>query len=485
MNISKKLHLIVALTILEISITLFSALEIAKGAKFHQLNFLHLKYYTEFSELLYKINDGRPIIASEIESAILNVKQQPIECIEEINAINKFVMRTINTIDALDICIKDIKDADKALTSLSKFSSQEINRAQLLLDLTHALKQFKINSENFDSPINKTVSFLLKTLIPLVLLISIFNIIFITYLSRTISGSIKGLTSLLSSKPADNLNLDASIEKNTSGELKELMIAAKKRIKEEFLNLENNKELEEIVNKKTISLKKANEELTQFAYRTSHDLKAPLSSSKVLAQFISMDIDDGNLSEAKENANKISKQMEKLETLVVDILLLAQADLDSNEALPIDFDQLIIDIQERLSWLRKDNPCSIDINISLSRLITSEKIRFSQIIENLLSNALKYYDTNKVTPNVKLDIYNNEDTILIDISDNGIGIPEEYQSEVFTMFKRFHPDRSNGSGLGMTIVKKHIDYLGGTITFESSKQGTIFKIIIPMDGMNG
>lgn len=485
MNISKKLHLIVALTIIEISITLFSALEIAKGAKFHQLNFLHLKYYTEFSELLYKINDGRPIITSEIESAILNVKQQPIECIDEINAINKFVMRTINTIDALDICIKDIKDAEKALTSLSKFSSQEINRAQLLLDLTHALKQFKINSENFDSPINKTVSFLLKTLIPLVLLISIFNIIFITYLSRTISGSIKGLTTLLSSKPADNLDLDASLEKNTSGELKELMIAAKKRIKGELLNLENNKELEEIVNKKTISLQKANEELTQFAYRTSHDLKSPLSSSKVLAQFISMDIDEGNLSEAKENADKISKQMEKLETLVVDILLLAQADLDSNEALPIDFDQMMIDIQERLSWLRKDNSCSIDINISTSKLIASEKIRFSQIIENLLSNALKYYDTDKVTPYVKLDIYNNEDTIFIDISDNGIGIPEEYQSEVFTMFKRFHPDRSNGSGLGMTIVKKHIDYLGGTITFESSKQGTIFKIIIPMDGING
>ena len=485
MKISKKLQLIVALTIIEISITVFSALEIAKGAKFHQLNFLHLRYYTEFSTLLQDINNGRPIVTNEIERAISNVKQQPIECVDQVSTINKFVMQAIDTIDALYICIKDIEDAEKALMSLSKFDNQKISKSQLLLDLTYALNQFKINSDSFEAPINKTVSFLLTTLIPLVIFISIFNIIFITYLSRTISGSITNLTALLLRKPEGNLNSYTHFENNTSGELKELMLAAKTRIKEEIFNLENNKELEEIINKKTISLQKANEELTQFAYRTSHDLKSPLSSSKVLAQFISMDIDEGNLTEAKSNADKISKQMEKLETLVVDILILAQADLDSNETLPIDFDEMLIDIKERLSFLRKNNPCSIDINISLSKAIISEKVRFSQIIENFISNALKYYDESKASPYVKLDITNNKDTIFITISDNGIGIPEEYQDQVFTMFKRFHPNRSNGTGLGMTIAKKHIDSLGGTIAFESSKQGTIFNIIIPMDGING
>jgi signal transduction histidine kinase len=480
MQISKKLKLIVALTILEISITVFSALEIAKGAKFHQLNFLHLKHYTHFSELLLSIENGRPIVTHEIKSAILNIKQQPIECIEQINILNKIVMRAINTIDALDICIKDIKDADSALTSLSKFNDNEVNKTQLLADLTYALKAFKTNSDDFESPINKTVSFLLTTLIPLVILISIFNIIFITYLSRTISSSIKDLTTILWSKPEDNLNLEDSLEKHTSSELKELMTAARNRIKKELFNLENSKELQAIVNEKTISLRKANEELSQFAYRTSHDLKSPLSSAKALAQFISLDIDQGDLLEAKSNANKISQQMTKLETLVVDILLLAQADIGSNKQLPIDFDAMVVDMTERLSWLRKDNPCSIDINISLSRVISSEQIRFSQIIENLISNSLKYYDESKASPYVKLDIFDNDESIFINISDNGIGIPQEYQREVFSMFKRFHPNKSNGSGLGMAIVKKHIDYLNGTITFESSSQGTLFKIIIPM-----
>lgn len=481
MKISKKLRFIVFLTISEVSITLFAAFEIAKGAKFHQLNFLHLKHSTQFSGLVYGIKNGSPIDTSKIEKVILDIKQQPINCIEQINTINKIIMGFIKTIHALEICIKDIEHAENALDSLSKFNKKEITKAQLLSDLTYALQQFNINSENFEAPIHKTVSFILKSMIPFVLIISFFNIFLITYLSRTISNSIQNLTTLLSSKPEDNINLDESLKKHTSGELKELMVAARKRIKEELFNLENSKELQNLVNIQTISLRKANDELTQFAYRTSHDLKSPLSSAKTLSEFITTDIDDGNYSEAKKNAYKIGQQMEKLETLVIDILLLAQAEVDSDKKIPINFDEIVTDMEERLSCLRQDNPCTIDVNISLTKIIFSEKVRFSQIIENLISNALKYYDKNKESPYVKLDIFNKEDKVFIHISDNGIGIPDEYQAEVFTMFKRFHPKHSNGSGLGMSIVKKHIESLNGTIKFESSPQGTAFKIMIPVD----
>ena len=485
MQISQKLRLIVILTIVEISITIFAAVEIAKGAKFHQLNFLHLKHSTQFSALVDDIKNGSPIITSKIQNVILDIKQQPTECIEQINSIDKVIMNLINTIHALEICIKDVEYAENALASLSKFDNKEITEAKLLFDLTYALQQFKINSDNFQAPISETVSFIVRIMIPLVLIISFFNIFLITYLSRTISNSIKSLTTLLSSKPEDNLNLDESLEKNTSGELKALMLAARKRIKEELFNLENSKELQAIVNEKTLSLQKANNELTQFAYRTSHDLKSPLSSAKALAQFISLDIDSGDLAEAKSNADKIGQQMQKLETLVVDILLLAQADIDLNTKTPINFNEIVADMEERLSWLRKDNPCAIDVNISLSNIVFSEKVRFSQIIENLISNALKYYDKHKASPYVKLDIFDKEDKVCIHISDNGIGIPDEYQSDVFTMFKRFHPKQSNGSGLGMSIVKKHIESLNGTIAFESSPDGTTFKIIIPVDYKNG
>ncbi|MBB1275371.1 MULTISPECIES: ATP-binding protein [Pseudoalteromonas] len=481
MNISRKLMLIVILTAAEVSITVYSAFEIAKGAKFHQLNFLHLKYTHQLTKSVKKIENDLPIDINTIESDILLIRQQPIDCIEEINPLNYAVMKFINTEQTLTICEKDIEIADKTLLSVTQYEKGELSRADFLLNLNVALVSFNKHSEMFEEPIRKTVSFILMTLIPLVIVISFFNIIFISYLSRTISSSIRNLTLLLSSKPESNINLDDELDIKTSGELKALVIAARQRIKNDLLNIENSIELKEIINSQTASLQQANDELAQFAYRASHDLKSPLSGAKSLAHFVIEDIKAGDTEEASRNALVIYQQMEKLETLVVDILLLAKAEIGSEDRYVIDFNQLIIDMKERLSWLMKDNPCKLETTINLSVPIKSEKARFAQIIENLISNGLKYYDRNKDSPYVRCDIFNEQETFFITVTDNGMGIPQKHQGEVFDMFKRFHAQTSTGSGLGMALVKKHIEYLNGEISLQSSDKGTTFKIVIPLD----
>ncbi|MBH0040093.1 sensor histidine kinase [Pseudoalteromonas sp. SWN166] len=481
MNISRKLMLIVILTAAEVSITIYSAFEIAKGAKFHQLNFLHLKYAQQLTKSVKKIENDIPIDINTIESDILLIRQLPIECIDEINPLNLAIMKAINTDHMLTICQNDIKIADKALLSVDQYKKAELSRDDFLLNLNVSLNGFNISSELFEEPIRKTVSFILMTLIPLVLIISFFNIIFITYLSRTISSSIRNLTLLLSSKPESNINLDDELDIKTSGELKALVIAARQRIKNDLLNIENSIELKEIINSQTASLQQANDELAQFAYRASHDLKSPLSGAKSLAHFVIEDIKAGDIEEASQNALIIYQQMEKLETLVVDILLLAKAEIGNEDRNIIDFNQLIIDMKERLTWLMQDNPCTLKTTINLSVPIKSEKARFAQIIENLISNGLKYYDRDKDAPFVHCDIFNEQENFIIIVTDNGIGIPQKHQSEVFDMFKRFHADTSSGSGLGMALVKKHIEYLNGEISLQSSAEGTAFKIIIPMD----
>ncbi|MEM5546553.1 HAMP domain-containing sensor histidine kinase [Pseudoalteromonas fuliginea] len=481
MNITKKLMLIVILTTAEVSITVFSAFEIAKGAKFHQLNFLHLKYINQLTKTVKKIKNDTPVDINTIEFDILAIKQQPIDCLDEVNYLNRVIMKVIKTDQALTICENDIEIADKALLSVTQYKKGELSRDDFLLNLNVALDGFNQHSEMFEEPIRKTVSFILSTLIPLVLIISLFNIILISYLSRTISSSIRNLTILLTSKPEDSTNLDDELDKNTTGELKALVIAARQRIKDDLLNIENSIELKAIVNSQTASLQQANDELAQFAYRASHDLKSPLSGAKSLAQFVIQDIEAGDIKEACQNAKIIYQQMEKLETLVVDILLLAKADIGNENEELIDFNQLITDMEERLAWLMKDNPCTLTTNINLSTPIKSEKARFAQIIENLISNGLKYYDTNKDAPYVHCDIFNEQETFNITVTDNGIGIPDKHQSEVFDMFKRFHVETSSGSGLGMALVKKHIEYLDGEISLQSSNSGTTFKITIPMD----
>ncbi len=482
MNIRKKLLLIVILTIVEISITIFAAFQISKGATFHQLNSLHLKYNAEFSELVNSVKNGEEFDLNHIEETINLVKDQPVACLEQVNLLDKFIMRQIGTYYALDLCEKDIRDANRALTALNKYDSDGISIDELAAELSEASKQFSANSTEFEAPITNTVSFILKTMIPLIVVISLFNIIFISYLSQTISDSIKNLIELLSNKRSTS-DKYTSLEDQTSGELKELMIVAKKSIEKDLLNIETNKELQRIVSEKTASLQYANDELSQFAYRASHDLKSPLTTSKMFAHYVSVDIDAGNLEEAKNNSKKIYQQLEKLERFVVDILSLAKADLSNEKNEIVNFEEISKDAKEKIKHIAKQEACNVDIEINLKEPVVSVPVRFSQIIENLISNSIKYRDPKKDSPYVSVKIFDQNNTLYITVKDNGLGIPEKYHADLFQMFKRFHPDVNSGSGLGMSIVKKHIDYFQGSIEVDSSNKGTCITISISKENM--
>lgn len=108
-----------------------------------------------------------------------------------------------------------------------------------------------------------------------------------------------------------------------------------------------------------------------------------------------------------------------------------------------------------------------------------------QVLDNLISNAVKYCDPAKESPFVKVSTFNDPNRFFIHIEDNGIGIPEARQNEVFGMFKRFRNITVPGSGLGLYLVKKQINKLGAVVTFESSEKGTTFYIEFNTTGANG
>lgn len=480
MKISSKLLIIVILTCFEISLTLWSVFEIAKAAKFHQLNFLHLKYNAEFSNQVNSLEKAKTVDVVKLKNAINNIKQQPTDCLNQVNLFNRFIMRQIGTAYALVICEEDIQDANKALASLDKFVRGEINQESLVIALNVYSLAFQKHSTLFEEPIAQTVSFIMRSIVPLVVFISLFNILFITLMSRNIKGSINGVIKLLS-KTSNKDSLEADINKNVSGELKTLLEVAKKRVTDELMVKEINQKLEALVEKRTSSLTRANEELAQFAYRASHDLKAPLTSTKLLARFIKQDIQQGNLQNAADDAEKISSQMAKLEELVIGILALTEADSVEQGIIEIDFTSILSDIRTTASGLLTDSGCVFEQEISIDKPMLGEKFRLIQVIENLVTNAIKYHDPRKEAPFVKTSIYEKEESYTITVQDNGLGIPENRQGEVFQMFKRFHPTISFGSGLGMAIVKKHVDYMLGTIEMSTSDLGTTFTIVFPKE----
>ena len=102
-----------------------------------------------------------------------------------------------------------------------------------------------------------------------------------------------------------------------------------------------------------------------------------------------------------------------------------------------------------------------------------------KVIENFISNAIKYSDQSKNHRYVKIDYSVKNGHSVLSIKDNGLGIEKKYQKDLFGMFKRFHTESSFGSGLGLYLVKKHLKKMNAHVEFESAKgKGSTFRVIL-------
>ena len=127
----------------------------------------------------------------------------------------------------------------------------------------------------------------------------------------------------------------------------------------------------------------------------------------------------------------------------------------------------------------KEKDVKILQEISLSRTHEFNRMRFFQILSNLVVNGIKYHDSQKKDRFVAIQLRDDQQFLFLEVEDNGVGIPSHNKEEIYEIFKKFHSDQSLGSGIGMYIVKKSIFALGGEINYTSSPQGTAFKVKIP------
>lgn len=232
-------------------------------------------------------------------------------------------------------------------------------------------------------------------------------------------------------------------------------------------------------------LQTANDELSQFSYRASHDLKSPLISIRRLADFIRKDIGDQQYDEAIGNTKKVSNLASRLEDVVTNVLALHKATDTPDRSESFSTIELVQGVKEDLHWLFEDSGCQFKTDHVADFNMFHEKVRIQQIMENLVSNAVKYRDRSKETCQVEVKCQEKTDRIAIEVSDNGVGIEEKFHDDVMGMFKRFHSGLSEGSGLGLAIVKKHVDALQGSINFTSvPNSGTSFFVSLPK-GLGG
>ena len=218
-----------------------------------------------------------------------------------------------------------------------------------------------------------------------------------------------------------------------------------------------------------------NKELEQFAYITSHDLKTPLRGISSLASFIKEDLEAGETEDVQAHIETMQDRVMRLESLIDGILQYSKIGKAALET--IDLDKMVRDEFENYQDVAH---VSFTINGTLPT-IQGDRIQLSQVVSNLISNAVKYSDKKRC----EISIYSLERTKYhkIIFEDNGPGIEPKYQEKIFEVFQTLQEkDSYDSTGLGLAIVKKIIEKHEGKIAVESDgKLGTQFIIKYPKE----
>jgi signal transduction histidine kinase len=238
------------------------------------------------------------------------------------------------------------------------------------------------------------------------------------------------------------------------------------------------KKAERTLRKQNDELVKINKELDSFVYSVSHNLRAPLMS--VLGLLTLARSDDQKYDTTVGNYfNMMEFSIHKLDNTLKEILDYSRNARSEIKKEKVIIHQLLDDGFERLKYLEGSDKIEKHISIDDQCPLYSDAYRLSVIINNLISNAIKYRDLTKEKPFINIDVKITEKSFFLLFEDNGIGISEEYVKKIFDMFFRA-TERSEGAGLGLYIVKETVDKLGGKVSVESVLgEGVAFKIEVP------
>jgi PAS domain S-box-containing protein len=223
-------------------------------------------------------------------------------------------------------------------------------------------------------------------------------------------------------------------------------------------------------------LSERNFELDQLMYKTSHDLRSPLSSIMGLVNLANLDKEEKNF---HQYLDKIEGRIKKLDDFIKSMLTYAKVNRTEVVHSVIRLDDIAMNCMRELEYLDNFKKIKFDFKIKGKDVpFRGDEQSIGIIFSNNISNAFKYFNP-EVKSFLKLRINVNARRANIEISDNGIGIRAEHLGKIFNMFYRA-TDRSQGSGLGMYIVKQAIEKCGGEIDIKSTYgEGTHISISLP------
>ena len=238
-------------------------------------------------------------------------------------------------------------------------------------------------------------------------------------------------------------------------------------------DITNLKLLEEQKDQLLNQLVSRNDALNEYAHVVSHDLKGPLRGINTLMQLIQMQNKDALNEQSAEYFDMIGKSIRKMDNQISSILTYSKAGLMVEEKKEVDVKQLILDIRDQIMPTKQ-----IDLVFASEMpIVLSHRNQLEQVVHNLMSNAIKFSPEEQAR--ITWRCTEEDDKYELSIQDNGIGIEEKFFDKIFQLFQSLSV-RQDSSGVGLAIVKKVVNALGGEVWLTSEYGiGTTFYFTIP------
>jgi signal transduction histidine kinase len=251
-------------------------------------------------------------------------------------------------------------------------------------------------------------------------------------------------------------------------------VAGRKRIQENLRFV--NSELENTVEK----LGQSNQELQDFVYIASHDLREPLRKISSFGQLLQSSLQDDLSEDDLENFEFMIDGAKRMTEMIEALLIYSRLNTKGMDFGIGDFNEIINQFKHlEIATLIEETNATITVPRQLPNVIADVPM-IRQLMQNLIINGIKYRDDG-VVPEIVITASDiDDDTVKIQVSDNGIGIKQEMHEAIFKMFKRVHSRKKyEGAGIGLAVCKKIVEKHGGMIGLDSSEgQGSVFWFTI-------
>jgi len=226
-------------------------------------------------------------------------------------------------------------------------------------------------------------------------------------------------------------------------------------------------------------LREKNAELERFTYTVSHDLRSPLVTIRSFAAELSKDLDSGNRERLETDVRLIAAAAGKMDGLLADLLELSRVGRIVNPPVAVELDELVREVLGLLAGPISRRNVEVVVHPGLPRVVV-DRTRVGEAIQNLVENAVKYLG-DQPAPRIEIGVRDDPGARVVFVRDNGGGIAPEHLERVFDPFIKLDP-HTEGSGIGLALVRRIVEIHGGTVWAESAGlgQGSSFCFTLPV-----